>query len=124
MLKAIILVGTGGLIGSIGRYLVQNYCSRFAPYPFPVSTFTVNIVGSLLIGIIYGLADRQNVLSQEWRLFLATGICGGFTTFSAFAMENMTLIKQGDYATFLAYTLSSIALGLGAVVLGVYISKI
>ena len=90
---------------------------------FPYGTFAVNIVGCLAIGLVYGLAERFEWFSADLRLFLATGFCGGFTTFSSFAYENIELLQDKDYLTFGAYSALSVALGLGAAVLGLSLAK-
>ena len=119
LLKNIILVGLGGMIGSVMRYLVAYFIKHDS---FPFATLLVNIIGSLLIGSIMGIAARQEGFAN-WRLFLATGICGGFTTFSAFAWENMQLLQQQRYGTFVFYTSISLILGLAAVTAGYWITK-
>lgn len=119
LLKNIILVGLGGMIGSVLRYLASYFIRHES---FPYATFTVNITGSFLIGLVMGLAAKQEGFTN-WQLFLATGICGGFTTFSAFAWENMQLLNQDRYAAFLLYMGGTLILGLGAVVLGYWVSK-
>ncbi|MCD8184726.1 MAG: CrcB family protein [Bacteroides sp.] len=86
---------------------------RIVPYSFPWATFTVNILGSFLIGLFYTLSARFN-LSTEVRMLLATGLCGGFTTFSTFSNDGLALLKQGFYGIFIIYTLLSIALGVAA----------
>ncbi len=119
LLKNIILVGLGGMIGSIMRYVVSFLIKHDS---FPFATLLVNITGSLLIGAIMGIAARQEGFAN-WRLFLATGICGGFTTFSAFAWENMQLLQQQRYGTFVFYTGISLIVGLAAVTTGYWITK-
>jgi CrcB protein len=119
LLRNIILVGLGGMIGSVMRYLT-SWLIRHEGFPY--ATLTVNIAGSLLIGAIMGVASREESFAN-WRLFLATGICGGFTTFSAFAWENMQLLNQQRYGTFVLYTGGTLVLGLAAVTLGYWITK-
>lgn len=119
LVKNIILVGFGGMIGSVLRYLVSQFIRHES---FPYATFTVNIIGSLLIGIIMGVASREEGFAN-WRLFLATGICGGFTTFSAFAWENFQLLNQQRYGSFLLYTGGSLVVGLAAVAIGYWLTK-
>ncbi len=119
LLKNILLVGIGGMIGSILRYLTTHFIRH---ENFPYATFIVNIVGSLIIGLIMGMAARQEGFAN-WRLFLATGICGGFTTFSAFAWENMQLLNQERYGSFVWYTGGTLVLGLAAVAAGYWITK-
>src|SRR5687767_5706270 len=114
MIKALLLVGLGGGLGSVLRYLCQRWVYQFYPHPFPWGTFLVNISGCFLIGIIYAISEKTNLLNPSWRLFLTTGLCGGFTTFSTFAFENMTLLKSGDFTYFILYTFLSIFLGIAA----------
>jgi CrcB protein len=118
-----ILVITGGALGSGARYLLSTYITKTYPAAFPYGTFAVNIIGCLLIGIIYGLTMRIHTVSPEWRLFFATGLCGGFTTFSAFAYENVYLLQTQNYTTFTLNTLGSFIFGFGAVFLGVLLAK-
>ena len=119
LLKNLFLVSMGGMIGSAFRYLAVHFIRHES---FPYATLTVNIIGSLLIGAIMGVASREEGFAN-WRLFLATGICGGFTTFSAFAWENMQLLYQQRYGSFVLYTGASLIAGLGAVALGYWIIK-
>lgn len=118
-----ILVLIGGAIGSGSRYLLSLYITRSYPATFPYATFAVNIIGCLLIGIIYGLAERFQ-LAVQWRLFLATGLCGGFTTFSAFAYENILLLQSEKYTAFVINTFGSCMLGFAAVFVGIILTKL
>lgn len=122
MNRNIVIVGIGGFLGTVARYLVAVSISKTL-HPFPLATFVINVVGCLVIGVIYGVADRSAVLSPEWRLFLATGFCGGFTTFSSFAYENVNLLQLGQYSIFALYTVGSIAAGLLAAGAGVLLSR-
>jgi CrcB protein len=124
ILKNILLVGFGGGMGSIARYLCQKYIAQWYPHPFPFGTFLVNISGCFLIGLFYALSEKGNLLTPEWRIFLTTGICGGFTTFSSFAYENMTLMKSGDFVYFGLYTAGSVGLGIVATFLGIALIKL
>ena len=123
MIKLLLLVGTGGFLGTISRFLTSRYFAVYFPSSFPWGTFTVNILGSLLIGLIYGIAEKGDFLNTEWRLFLTVGFCGGFTTFSAFAVENIAMLRDAEYFNFFLYTGSSIILGLFATFLGIIIIK-
>ena len=119
-MKSFLLVFLGGGLGSGLRYLVtaaMNQYSKFLPY----GTFTVNILGCLLIGLILGYAQKENTLTSNQTLLLATGFCGGFTTFSAFANENLELIKNGEIFNLSLYTIGSIILGVLAIFAGYYI---
>ena len=124
MYRILFIVGLGGAIGSILRYLASVYLSKLVAHAFPLGTFVVNISGCLVIGVVFGLSERFEWFSPEWRLFLATGICGGFTTFSTFAYENIQLLQNGDYKTFFIYSLLSFVFGLLAVLVGMSLTKI
>jgi CrcB protein len=115
-MKQALIVGLGGAIGSIARWMLGcAILHRLPNMKFPLGTFAVNILGCLLIGIIAGLAERRGVFSSDARLFLMTGLCGGFTTFSAFANENVFLLRRGETATALLYIGGSVIMGLLAV---------
>jgi CrcB protein len=120
--RFVILVGIGGLLGSIARYLAASFITKTFLFAFPYGTFAVNVVGCLIIGIIFGLSERFEWL-PEWRLFLATGFCGGFTTFSSFAYENIVLLQDKDYFTFAAYSILSFVLGLAATFAGLFLTR-
>ena len=102
----------GGGLGSVLRYLVQVYTIRYASVSFPLGTLVINIAGCFTIGLLYGLSNKYLWLTLEWRLFLITGICGGFTTFSSFSYESISLFKQGNYVYFLFYVFLSVIIGL------------
>jgi len=120
--KQLLLVFVGGGIGSVLRFLIGKYLNN-AETGIPYGTFAANIIGSLLIGIILGLAVKQNTLSQNQILFLATGFCGGFTTFSTFAYENHVFLKAGDFTSFAIYTIASFIVGFLAVFAGIFLAK-
>ena len=115
MIKNLLLVGLGGSIGSMVRYAVSLLTNSKL---FPYATLSVNIIGSFIIGIVFALSIKEAGLSNNWRLFLATGICGGFTTFSAFSLENMGLLQSGRIGIALTYIILSIVLGIAATFLG------
>lgn len=118
-MKQLLCVGLGGALGSIARYLLGGaILHRFPDLKFPLGTFTVNILGCLLIGVLAGLAEKRGILSPEARLFLITGICGGFTTFSAFAQENVFLLRRAESPTALLYIAASVFIGLLATWIG------
>ena len=118
MLRAIIIVGTGGFIGSVLRYLTSVYFQSHNLTTFPWGTFTVNILGSLLIGLIYGIAEKSDYLPADLRLFLAVGICGGFTTFSSFTNDAFLLMQGREWMKLSLYAGLSVFIGLLAVILG------
>ncbi len=121
-MKQALLVFIGGGIGSVLRYLLGKHLN-LASFKIPYGTFTANIIGCFLIGLVMGYALKTNWLSQNHILFLATGLCGGFTTFSAFAYENTFLLKNGDFTTALLYVCTSTIIGIAVTFLGFYISK-
>jgi CrcB protein len=121
-MKQVIFVFIGGGIGSILRYGFGKIFQTL-PSGFPVSTFLVNIIGCLLIGFLMGVGVKFEDFNENQYLLLVTGLCGGFTTFSAFAAENQMFLKSGEYLHFGIYSLASIGIGISAVVLGLYIAK-
>lgn len=123
MFKSLLLVGTGGFLGSVSRFLTSKYIQDNFPSAFPFGTFFVNIAGCLLIGLIYGISEKSTSFTLGWKLFLAVGFCGGFTTFSTFANENLALLRDGAFFYFFLYTILSVILGIAATFLGVLITK-
>ncbi|ANH61295.1 MULTISPECIES: fluoride efflux transporter CrcB [Dokdonia] len=121
-MKSLLLVFIGGGTGSVARYLLGKYLNSTTT-GIPYGTFAANVLGSLLIGIILGWALKNNSLSSNTALLLATGFCGGFTTFSTFAYENHVFLKSGDFMTFALYAIASFALGILAVFGGMEIAK-
>lgn len=123
-MKQLLLVGFGGFIGSIVRYLVSKLNITWVFHAIPMGTLTVNILGSLLIGFILGVFLNSDLLSTNLRLFLVVGFCGGFTTFSSFTNENFMLLQNGQYLTALIYIFGSILLGILSVYVGYLISNL
>ena len=121
-MKSFLLVFLGGGLGSGLRYLVTITMNQYSKV-LPFGTFTVNMLGCLLIGLILGYAQRENTLTSNQTLLLATGFCGGFTTFSAFANENLELIKNGELFNFSVYTIGSVLIGILAVFIGFYLTN-
>lgn len=124
MLKQLIFVGVGGGLGSIFRYLTSVYTAKYYAGTFPLATFLVNILGCFCIGFFAGLLDSHfPSLNSHLRLLLITGFCGGYTTFSTFAMENLSLLEYNHILTLCIYTIASIIIGIIAVWLGLTISS-
>ena len=112
----------GGGLGSTLRFLIGKWLNS-TETGLPYGTFAANIIGSFLIGIILGFASKNNGLTQSQILFLATGFCGGFTTFSTFAYENHVFLKSGDFSSFAIYTIASFIIGFLAVFGGMFLVK-
>ena len=116
-MKSFILVFLGGGLGSGLRYLVAIAMNQYSKI-LPFGTFTVNMIGCLLIGLVLGYAQKENTLTSNQILLLATGFCGGFTTFSAFANENLELIRNGEIFNLSIYTIGSVFLGIVLILIG------
>jgi CrcB protein len=123
MVRTFLLIGLAGGIGSIARLVSQQLAQRYFPLDFPVGTIAVNLLGSFIIGLVYGLADHRTILSAETKLILTAGLCGGFTTFSSFSYETLNLIRTGEVAEALLYIGISLVSGFLAVVAGFYLGK-
>ena len=122
-MKQLLLVFIGGGFGSVLRYLLGKWLNSSSD-GIPYGTFAANILGSLLIGFILGYAAKSDYLSENNTLLLATGFCGGFTTFSTFAYENHMFLKSGDFTNFAMYTILSFIIGFLAVFAGMYLTKL
>ncbi|HPE85777.1 MAG: fluoride efflux transporter CrcB [Bacteroidales bacterium] len=118
MIKPILIAGLGGFIGTVLRFIITRYIQFSAVSVFPWGTFVVNLLGSLLLGIVFGLSEKGNLLSPEWRIFLTVGICGGFTTFSSFSLDAYVLLQSREILRMIIYASFSFALGLLAVFAG------
>lgn len=118
-MKEIMLVGIGGGIGAIARYKLGDWVLLLFTQPrFPYHTFTVNILGCLLIGVLVGIGERYQILGSGTRLFLITGLLGGFTTFSSFGLDTISLLRRDEFWLAGGYAMGSVVLGLIAVGLG------
>lgn len=124
MYRTLLAVGVGSFLGGIARYGVQLYFQRSFPSSFPLGTLVVNVAGCFIIGIIYALSVKENLLSPQWRIFLATGFCGGFTTFSTFAYENIFLLSEREYLSTALYIGLSVLLGLLAAYAGALLVRL
>lgn len=121
--KNILLVVAGSATGGVLRYLLTIYFIAKEWNKFPWATFTVNILGCFIIGVVYALTEKTATGSHHIRLLLTTGFCGGFTTFSAFAYENLQLFKLETSGTALLYICLSVVLGITATFLGITLFK-
>jgi len=117
-MKALLIVGLGGALGSVLRYVISLFIGRQVPVVFPLGTLLVNITGCFLIGLFYAMSEKYTGFHGEWKLFLITGICGGFTTFSTYSYDMLVLLKQGAMLQFVLYAAGSVILGLLATLVG------
>lgn len=122
-MKALLLVGLGGGIGSMLRYVVSLLTFKNDNATFPWSTFIVNVIGCLIIGLLFSYFEKQELLQSNLKLLFITGFCGGFTTFSTFALENVQLIQSGNLTNAIIYSLSSVIVGISATIAGLYLIK-
>lgn len=123
-MNQVILVALGGAIGSVARFKLSGLVLRYSlDWRFPFPTFTVNILGCLIIGILAGLASREGFISADMRVLLFTGLMGGFTTFSAFGLETMILLREGRLGVAAAYIVASVVVGLAVMWLGFALVK-
>ena len=123
MLKTLILIGLGGGVGSIFRYLTGLYVYKYLPASFPWGTLVVNVIGCFLIGLFMGLSERSQGLDPDWRFLFVVGFCGGFTTFSAFSMESISLLQNHQAMAAFLYIAASVVVGLSATMIGFFLMR-
>ncbi|GAB4254981.1 MAG: fluoride efflux transporter CrcB [Saprospiraceae bacterium] len=121
-MQALLIVGAGSFVGGMLRYGISKWVQVKLLTTYPFGTFTVNIVGCLIIGLLMGMSERYNI-SSEWRLLLVTGFCGGFTTFSAFSIETMALLRDAQYLPAFLYIAGSVIIGVLAAFAGYSIHR-
>jgi CrcB protein len=122
MFRTVIIVGTGGFIGSVMRYLLQVFIENKLLSTFPLATMIANIIGSFIIGVVFALAEKS-LMNSDWRIFMSVGICGGFTTFSAFAFNNFNMIKEHTWNQLFLNIGGTMILGILAVYLGIILVR-
>ncbi|MEO6818948.1 MAG: fluoride efflux transporter CrcB [Ginsengibacter sp.] len=121
-MKILLMIGIGSFIGGVCRYLISIFIQNKFLSTFPYGTFAVNVIGCFLIGLVYALSEKGNV-SMEWRLFFATGVLGGFTTFSSFSNDTIGMMRDGQYLPAFTYVACSVIIGLVATFIGISITK-
>lgn len=122
-MKQVLFVGLGGAAGSMLRYLTSVVTLKYYSASFPLATLVVNVVGCFLAGLIFGSITQETADAQNLKVLLLTGFCGGFTTFSAFALENVRLMNSGNLSTAIVYTVVSLVAGLLAAWLGLSVVR-
>lgn len=122
-MKTLFIIAIGGGLGSVLRYLTTLLVNKYFESSFPIATFLTNIFGCLLIGLFFGVFEKQNTISQDLKFFLITGICGGYTTFSAFSLENVQLLQTNQLIIPFLYMGASVFLGLIAIWCGLFLIR-
>ena len=122
IIKNILSVGAGSFIGGIGRYLI-SLAMKGVSKGFPWATLAVNLSGCLMIGLLWGFLSRNASEGTSWGLFLTVGLCGGFTTFSTFSKETLTMLQAGQTWGFVSYITMSVLAGIALAALGYYIAR-
>jgi fluoride exporter len=123
-LKGLFYIALGGALGSVFRYLTSLMVNKVCIAPFPYATLITNVLGCLLMGLLFGHLEKTNTVSQDLKLFLITGFCGGYTTFSTFSLENMKLLQSDHWLNAFVYIGLSVFLGLIATWFGLFIVKL
>jgi CrcB protein len=123
MLKTILYIALGGAIGSVLRYLTSVFVNKYWANQFPLATLLTNVLGCLIIGILIGILEKNNLANSNLKWLLITGFCGGYTTFSTFGYENYSLFQSNNSLLAFGYIALSILLGIFAVWLGLFIAK-
>ena len=122
LLKTILAVGAGSFLGGVGRYLV-SLAMKGVNKGFPWATWTVNLVGCFLIGLLWGVFGKNGTEGGNWALFLTVGFCGGFTTFSTFSKEALVMLQSGNFWGFAGYVAVSVVVGIALVALGYFLVR-
>lgn len=123
MVKTLLIIGLGGFLGSISRYLTQLFILRIFNSTPPIGTIVVNILGSFIIGVVFAYSSKTNFISNELKIFLTIGFCGGFTTFSSFTLDQFILLDSNQIIPMFIYTASSIFLGFISLYSAIYITS-
>lgn len=122
-MKSLLIVGAGSFLGGALRYMVSVLMKNCTAASFPYATLTVNLAGCFLLGLMFALFGKYGSVTSSWSLFLATGFCGGFTTYSTFANESLQMIQTGNIRGFICYVAASVVGGILLAALGYWIVK-
>ena len=122
IIRNILAIGAGSFIGGVARYLV-SLAMKGIGRDFPWATLCVNLLGCLLIGLLWGILSRNASENTSWGLFLTVGLCGGFTTFSTFSKEALTMLQTGQMWEFASYIAISVIVGVALVALGYHLCR-
>lgn len=122
LIKTLIYIAIGGALGSVLRFLSSVFVNKYWASSFPLATLIINVLGCFLIGFLFGFFDKHGCQNHDLKYLLITGFCGGYTTFSAFGIENVFLFQSQNYFSAFLYIASSVLLGLLAVWAGIYAS--
>ena len=123
ILKNTLMVGCGSFIGGAARYII-SVAMKAMSKGFPWGTLAVNLVGCLVIGLLWGFFSKNSSESSSWALFMIVGICGGFTTFSTFSKEALMMLQAGNFISLLAYVTISVIAGIALVAAGYYLVRL
>ena len=123
MIKSLLIVGTGSFIGGAMRYLLSTLMKSACGQGFPWGTLMVNLLGCFLFGVVFAVFGKSNATDNTLYLLLTTGVCGGFTTFSAFANESVQMLQQGNTWGFVGYVATSVVAGLALIALGYGVAR-
>ncbi len=123
MFKYALITGIGGFVGSSLRYLMQRTSALIFPVSFPYGTFIVNLLGALIVGVLFAISEQTTLIGPQWRIFAITGILGGFTTFSTFTLDTMNLLRESQYLYAITYIALTVVLGIMFTISGYIVTK-
>jgi len=123
-MRELLFVAMGGALGAVARFTIANQVNAIWPLRFPIATFSVNVVGSLLMGVLYVLIAERGIIHPDWRSIAMVGLLGALTTYSTFSLETVHLLENGEFSTAVVYILTSVCCCLSAAWLGMFLARI